>query len=220
MTMRRLHRFVEKLLNGGRPRPFPADDADADALRVAIELRAARPGSGAPREEFIAGLHRRLARDQADAAPVPVRRRILVGGAVGAAGAAAGVFADRMIVGPPAAVPAAERLTPDIGAWHPVVNAADVAEGAVHGFSAGGVDGFLTRDGGRLRAVSGTCTHQGCRLGVHERTKLRCPCHGALFALDGEVLYHRLKAPIPALPRLAIRQRNGVVEVFVPQGPA
>ncbi|GAA4239946.1 Rieske (2Fe-2S) protein [Actinomadura meridiana] len=216
--MRGLPRFVEKLLRGGRPRPFPADDADADALRVAIELRAARPGSGVPREEFIADLHRRLARDQADTAPAPVRRRFLLGGAVGAAGAAAGVFADRALGGDPAAPPGDGRLTPDLGVWHPIVNAADLPEGTVHGFSAGGVDGFLTREGGRVRAVSGTCTHQGCRLTPHERTKLRCPCHGALFALDGTVLYHRLKAPLSALPRLAVRQANGMVEVFVPRG--
>ncbi|WP_067460323.1 Rieske (2Fe-2S) protein [Actinomadura macra] len=215
--MKGLHRFVETLLSGGRPRPFPVEEADADALRVAIELRAARPGSHAPSEEFITELHRRLARDQAETAPVPVRRRLLIGGAVGAAGAAAGVFADRAMTGDPSA-PGGGTLNPDLGAWHPVANVADLPEGAVHGFAAGGVDGFVTRTGGRLRAVSGVCTHQGCRLSVHAGTQLRCPCHGALFSLDGAVLHHRLKAPIPALPRLAVRQVNGTVEVYLPRG--
>uniref|UniRef100_UPI001F5EDB03 hypothetical protein n=1 Tax=Actinomadura roseirufa TaxID=2094049 RepID=UPI001F5EDB03 len=63
--MKGLRRYVETLLSGGRPRPFQAGEADADALRVAIELRAARPGSDAPREEFVTALHRRLARDRA-----------------------------------------------------------------------------------------------------------------------------------------------------------
>src|SRR5437868_10039471 len=103
VTMKGLHRFVETLLSGRRPRPFPVDDTDADALRVAIELRAARPGSDAPREEFIAALHRRLARDQAEPkpTPAPLRRRLLVGGTLGAAGAAARVVADRALTGGP-----------------------------------------------------------------------------------------------------------------------
>ncbi|WP_131742228.1 Rieske (2Fe-2S) protein, partial [Actinomadura roseirufa] len=150
---------------------------------------------------------------------VPVRRRLLVGGAVaaGAAGAAAGVTAERTTHDDPPAA-GGGTLTPDLGTWHPVVNAADVREGAVHGFTADGVDGFVTREGGRLRALSGVCTHQGCRLTAQAEARLRCPCHGALFGLDGAVLYHRLKAPIPALPRLAVRQVDGVVEVYLPRG--
>ncbi|WP_231336529.1 Rieske (2Fe-2S) protein [Actinomadura graeca] len=215
--MKGLSRFVEALLSGRRPRPFPADDADAEALRVAIELRAARPGSNAPREEFITGLQRRLARDQGEPPRAPVRRFLLAGGAVGAAGAAAGVIAEHARIGARPG-PGGGPLTPDLGVWHPVAAAAALPEGAVHGFAAGGVDGFVTRSGGRLRAVSGVCTHQGCRLTVHAGTRLRCPCHGALFALDGAVLQHRLKAPIPALPRLAVRQVNGMVEVYLPRG--
>src|SRR2546423_15702136 len=61
MTTRRLRRYVEDLLRGRRPRPFPADDDEAADVRAAIALRAARPGSGAPSEEFVTGLHRRLA---------------------------------------------------------------------------------------------------------------------------------------------------------------
>ncbi|MBT2206859.1 Rieske (2Fe-2S) protein [Actinomadura sp. NEAU-AAG7] len=217
--MRGLPRFVETLLSGGRPRPFPADDADAEALRVAIDLRAARPGSDAPHEEFITALHRRLARDLAEPAPstTPARRRLVLGTAVGAlAGAVAGVFTGRATSNDPPTANSGE-LTPDLGIWHPVVAAADLPEGAVHGFTASGIDGFVTRTNGRLRAVSGVCTHQGCRLTPHPEKGLRCPCHGAHFAPDGTVLYHRLKAPIPALPRLALRQRNGTIEVYIPQ---
>ncbi|WP_242908419.1 Rieske (2Fe-2S) protein [Actinomadura terrae] len=218
--MRGLPRFVEALLSGRRPRPFRPDDADAEALRVAIDLRATRPGSDAPSEEFIAALHRRLAHDLAEPptpSPAPARRRLLLGGAVGAlAGAVAGVFAGRASSDDPPTM-AGGQLTPDLGVWHPVVAAADLPEGAVHGFTASGIDGFVTRSNGRLRAVSGVCTHQGCRLTPHPEKGLRCPCHGAHFAPDGTVLHHRMKAPIPALPRLAIRQKNKTIEVYIPK---
>jgi len=58
---RQSRRFVEDLLRGKRPRRFQADETDAAELRTAIGLRAARPGSGAPREEFVTDLHKRLA---------------------------------------------------------------------------------------------------------------------------------------------------------------
>src|SRR2546423_7270881 len=104
MTTRRLRRYVEDLLRGRRPRPFPADDDEAADIRTAIALRAARPGSGAPSEEFVTDLHRRLAAEFApargewrpSAVPSPTRRRVVqvasaaaAAAAVGAAGGAA-----------------------------------------------------------------------------------------------------------------------------------
>jgi cytochrome b6-f complex iron-sulfur subunit len=53
VNIRGSRRFVEDLLRGNRPRPFPAEQADVEELRTAITLRAARPGSGAPREQFV-----------------------------------------------------------------------------------------------------------------------------------------------------------------------
>ncbi|GAA4622874.1 Rieske (2Fe-2S) protein [Actinoallomurus vinaceus] len=213
--MKGLRRYVEDLLKGRRPRSFPVEEADADALRLAIELRAARPGSDAPREEFVADLHRRLAEpDNVARAPMPVGRRLVLGGALAGVGAVAGVTIDRAITGGETP-PSDGTMTPDSGRWHPVVAAADLPDGAVHSFDAGSTTGFVTRDGGRLRAVSGVCTHQGCRLHVEGGARLRCPCHQALFALNGAVLHHRLPAPIPALPRLAVREAGGVVQVYV-----
>jgi cytochrome b6-f complex iron-sulfur subunit len=213
--MKGLRRYVEDLLKGRRPRPFPVDEADADVLRAAVELRAARPGSDAPREEFVADLHRRLAQpEKTRPAPMPVRRRLVLGGALAGAGAVAGVSIDHALTRGPA--PAGDgTLKPFNGRWHPVAATADLPDGAVHSFDTGSVTGFVTRAGGRLRAVSGVCTHQGCRLHVEGGARLRCPCHQALFALDGAVLYHRLPAPIPTLPRLAVREASGVVEVYV-----
>ena len=40
---------------------------------------------------------------------------------------------------------------------------------------------------GRIQAVSGICTHQGCRLHLDTpATGYVCPCHGATFDLNGQ----------------------------------
>ena len=61
MNARGLHRYVDDLLDGRRPRPFDADGFEAAQIRTAIELRAARTASDAPSEHFLTALHRRLA---------------------------------------------------------------------------------------------------------------------------------------------------------------
>src|SRR5215472_14620822 len=58
-----IRRFVDDLLRLRRPRGFRATPEDVAVAQTAITLRAARPGSGAPREEFVLGLHKRLARE-------------------------------------------------------------------------------------------------------------------------------------------------------------
>jgi cytochrome b6-f complex iron-sulfur subunit len=215
--MNRLRRYVEGLIQGRRPKPFPASEDEAEAVRAAIELRAARPGADSPSEEFVAGLHRRLAQAHAEPARMPVGRRLVLGGAVAGAGVAAGVSIDRAIVPDEEGTPTAGgTVSPDSGVWHRVAATTDLAEGGVRGFEAGGVFGFVTRAGGRVRAVSGICTHQGCKLNLEAGTKLRCPCHRALFGLDGAVIQHRLPIDLPALPRLAVRETGGAIEVYVP----
>ncbi len=61
MSESRVNRFVSDLLRGRRPRRFRAEEHESAEMRAAITLRAARPGSGTPREEFVTDLHRRLA---------------------------------------------------------------------------------------------------------------------------------------------------------------
>ncbi|MEV0405377.1 Rieske (2Fe-2S) protein [Actinoallomurus sp. NPDC050550] len=212
--MKGLRRYVEDLLKGRRPRSFPVEEADSDALRLAIELRAARPGSDAPREEFVADLHRRLAQPETAPTPMPVRRRLVLGGALAATGAAAGASIDHALTS--GTTPrGGGTLMPFNGRWRTVAATADLPEGTVRPFDIGSVVGFVTRHGGRLRAISGVCTHQGCLLHLEGGTRLRCPCHQALFAFDGTVLYHRLPKPPRALPRLAVREASGAVEVYV-----
>ena len=61
MTGRGLRRHLDDLLTGRRPRPFRPTPSEADELRVAIELSAARPGADEPRAGFVDELHARLA---------------------------------------------------------------------------------------------------------------------------------------------------------------
>jgi hypothetical protein len=74
MTSRRLSAFIDALAAGRRPKRFRADDDDAEVLRAAIALRAARPGEAAPSESFVSSLFEQLS-DQASAQRAPATRR-------------------------------------------------------------------------------------------------------------------------------------------------
>ena len=230
MSTRRLRRYVEDLLRGRRPRPFPADEHQAAEVRAAIALRAARPGSGAPREDFVATLHRRLATEFGTAAPSPAarpptRRRVVqvasVAAAAAAVGGAGGAALDHALTGTGAGTDTgagpAVTLRPNSGTWHTVAASADLTEGTVLAFDAGTLNGFVERTGGRLSAVSGVCTHLGCRLRLNATaTELDCPCHNAAFALGGELLRHQLPTVPAPLPHIAVREVDGAVQVFLP----
>jgi cytochrome b6-f complex iron-sulfur subunit len=138
---------------------------------------------------------------------------------VAAVGAAAGVGVDHVLTPrtTPGPSPAAGTLTPSHGIWLTVAASADLPDGAVRPFTAGAVTGFVERHAGQLRAVSGICTHQGCRLDLAARpARLVCPCHGATFALDGAVLIQKFPGPLAALPRLAVREADGAVQIYAP----
>ncbi len=96
MTTRSLRRYIDDLLRGRRPKAFRPDDFEAAQIRTAIDLQAARQGSDAPGEEFLADLHRRLAAQQdGTGQPAPVvnasRRTVIVGTSAAAAAAVAAV---------------------------------------------------------------------------------------------------------------------------------
>jgi len=219
MIMRGITRYVEDLVRSRRPRRFKAGQEDAALARTAIALRAARPGSGAPRDEFVLRLHQRLAAELDP--PVPGRARgrraFLRVAAVAGGAAAAGAGADHVLTGHGTASAPAASIVPDPGTWLTVATSADLPDGTVLAFTAGGVAGFVRRADGRLHAVSGICTHQGCRLALATAApRLVCPCHGATFALDGAVLAHRLPVTLTALPQLAVRETDGAVQVYAP----
>jgi cytochrome b6-f complex iron-sulfur subunit len=227
-------RYVRDLLRGRKPKPFPADAEAAAELRAAITLAAAQPGADTPREEFVHDLHRRLAEQMgtptaAPTAPAatgnvvplrlgPTRRRVLVAGGIAAGAAAIGAVGDHLISSDgPQDTEAAGTLAPNVGTWRMVANSTDLDVGGVRHFDAGSVIGFVSRDAAGLRAVSGICTHQGCRLNLDaDGRQLDCPCHNTSFAVDGTLVRHQLPKPPAALPQVQVRERDGQVEVYVP----
>ncbi|SFW85371.1 ubiquinol-cytochrome c reductase iron-sulfur subunit [Amycolatopsis australiensis] len=227
MSTRGVRRFVKDLLRRRRPRPFAAGPGDEAELRTAVLLRAARPGGAAPGEEFVAGLHRRLAQELGEPAPARGgnRRRFIQVSSAAAVAAAAGAGTEYLVTSAaePAAAPPPpeETLQPENGEWRAVVAAHDLPEGGVLPFDFGAVAGFVHRTGGQVRGVSATCTHLGCRLNLDAPARrLNCPCHRTSFAVDGVVLTHQLPVTPPPLPHLVVREAGGVVEVLVPPAGA
>lgn len=146
----------------------------------------------------------------------PRRRRFLVAAALAATSGAGAATAEAV------STLSAERCDADLtavpGTWQTVVDAAGLAEGDVLPFDLTTVAGFVQQRDGHLTAVSGYCTHQGCRLTICDSgQRLVCPCHGATFTPDGTPLErlhgHRTLAP---LPRLAVRLKDGRIEVHAP----
>jgi cytochrome b6-f complex iron-sulfur subunit len=222
MSARDVRRFVEDLLRGRRNRSFRPDDEDAAQMRTAIELRAARAGSGAASEEFVADLRRRLATEldePGDVVPLRSgRRRVLQFGSVAAAAVAVGAVADHVAMSASRPAEVAEGpLIPNGGVWTRVAATSEVPDGAVRGFEVDGVAGFVRRDGGQVAAVSGICTHQGCKLRLDAPAReLRCPCHTTAFAVNGTLVSHQLPTPPRALPALSVREADGAIEVLTP----
>jgi cytochrome b6-f complex iron-sulfur subunit len=227
MNARGLRRYVDDLIRGRRPKPFQPDDFEAAQIRTAIELRAARPGNDLPSEEFLAGLHSRLAEQmdgpgEARAQPKlnTSRRYVIVGTSAAAAAAVAAVSVDRAVLGGTEAPAAAGKLTPNEGQWMRVAASSEVTDGAMHPFDLGTVNGFVRRVDGKAQAVSGVCTHQGCRLWFDAPDdRLRCPCHSTSFSPSGEVVTHQLPIAPKPLPALMVREVDGAIEVFAPARP-
>jgi cytochrome b6-f complex iron-sulfur subunit len=229
MNTRALRRYIDDLLRGRRPKAFRPDDFEAAQIRTAIDLQAARQDSDTPREEFLADLHRRLAAQQ-EGAERPVsnshanRRNVIVGTSAAAAAAVAAVSIDRALIGGQAAdgiSSAPQELTPTVGSWRRVAASADVIEGGMRSFDVGSVIGFVRRVDGKVEAVSGVCTHQGCRLWFDAPdNRLRCPCHSTSFNPAGQVLTHQLPIAPKPLPALMVREQDGAIEVFVSSRPS
>lgn len=231
MNARALSRYVDDLTAGRRPKPFRPDDFEAMQIRTAIDLQAARPAGDTPRKEFLNDLHRRLAgqiegnRSDSPASRFSAtRRQVVVASSAAAVGVAAGMTADRQLsssgrTAGPTDSPAGD-MVPSQGSWQPVASSADVADTAMHPFEHGPLVGFVRRVDGRPEAVSGICTHQGCRLWFDQADdRLRCPCHSTSFSPTGQVRSHQLRSTPAPLPQLDVRERNGTIEVFAPIEP-
>jgi len=73
----------------------------------------------------------------------------------------------------------------------------------------------IINDGGNFSAVSGVCTHLGCKLQHDDSNrKLDCPCHQTAFSWSGKVLYYRLQSAPANLPKIPARVNNGQVEIY------
>jgi cytochrome b6-f complex iron-sulfur subunit len=234
MNARASRRYIDDLLSGQQPKGFRPDDFEAAQIRTVIDLRAARLGADAPRPEFLSDLHRRLTAqmrgtppDASASGPSATRRQVMVGTSAAAAAAVAAVATDRLLLtGDHAAsdwdaTASDGEMVPSDGSWQPVAASADVAaDGVMHPFDVGPVVGFVRRVDGRLEAVSGVCTHQGCRLWFDRPDdRLRCPCHSTSFSPDGQLLAYQLPVAPKPLPQFPVRENNGAIEVFAPPAP-
>jgi Rieske Fe-S protein len=59
---------------------------------------------------------------------------------------------------------------------------------------------LLLNLGGTVRALSGLCTHENCKLGWNDVQRLiQCPCHGSVFDASGRVVKGPATEDLPAL---------------------
>lgn len=54
----------------------------------------------------------------------------------------------------------------------------------------------IVREGNKIAAISTTCTHLGCSLGISD-TGFACPCHGSRYDQDGTVTGGPAPKPLP-----------------------
>jgi len=218
----RVGAFVEDLLHGRRPRRFAATDEELKAMQAAAGLAAGKVGADLPSKDALDRIHQELARRMDDSAIVEPRfnRRVWLR-TLGTAAAAVvtGVVIDQVVGGsgvPLGGSTSTPVLAPDGGQWRPVALLSDLPEGPAKPVSSGAVEAIIVNDGGNIHAVSGICTHLGCRLQPDATVrKLDCPCHQTAFSWSGKVLYYRLQRAPADLPQVMSRVRDGQIEIYV-----
>jgi cytochrome b6-f complex iron-sulfur subunit len=218
----RVARFVDDLLHGRRPRRFNATQEEAQAMTTAAGLVAGRVGADIPDKAALDRIHRRLSK-ALDASPVvdlrPTRRTWLRTLGTAAAAVVVGVALDEVVThqSPPGTGAGGPTiLMPDNGTWRPVAAVTQLPAGHAMPVSTGSVDAVVVNDAGKISAVSGICTHLGCKLQPDDANrKLNCPCHQTAFSWSGKVLYYRLKTQPATLPQIPARVNEGQIELFV-----
>ena len=68
-------------------------------------------------------------------------------------------------------------------------------------------------------AVSRICTHEGCET-AYDAGRFVCPCHGAVFDLDGSVLAGPTPIPVAAFPAARVGTRSGSGPASGPTSPS
>jgi nitrite reductase/ring-hydroxylating ferredoxin subunit len=213
----RLNRFVEALRDNRRPeRVLAATPEEIDDLRLAGMLAGLRDEFADPDPRFLARLRAQVGVTE-DRPPTRIRRSHLLRTAgVLAAGLVAGLGLDRVwlrLQG--SATPTGSRPALPAMRWYPVANLADLTDGAATPVQAGAIPAFVIRQGDSARALSRVCTHMGCLLSfAAKESELQCPCHGAVFDLQGYPDPEYLKMSVPPLPVLDARVVRGTVYVL------
>jgi cytochrome b6-f complex iron-sulfur subunit len=219
----RVARFVDDLLHGRRPRRFAASPDEADAMTAAAGLTAGRVGADIPDKAALDRIHRRLS-EALDESPVvdlrTTRRTWLRTLGTAAAAVVVGVALDEVASHQSQSEPGgggtSTVLMPDNGTWRPVAAVTQLPAGHAMPVSTGSVDAVVVNDAGNITAVSGVCTHLGCKLQPDDANrKLNCPCHQTAFSWSGKVLYYRLKTEPATLPQIPVRVNGGQIELFV-----
>jgi cytochrome b6-f complex iron-sulfur subunit len=216
----RVARFVDDLLHGRRPQRFEATGEEAEAMTAAAGLAAARVGADLPDNASLDRIHQRLA-DALDERSVVdrrwSRRALLRTAGAAAAAVVVGVGLDELVINrqESAGAGGTATLLPDNGSWRPVAAVTDVPTGHAITVSTASLDAVIINDGGTITAVSGVCTHLGCKLQPDDANrKLNCPCHQTAFSWSGKVLYYRLKTAPANLPRIPSRVSDGHIELY------
>jgi len=212
-----LDKHIEDLLQDRKPERTPLGDEDAlRARQTAATLRAAKPGAGLPSKEFLERMQGSIKQwvGEQSARPQPAarpsRRALLLTGAAGIAAGVAAVVGIEQLTEP---APKTARPLVENGSWKPVKALAELPEGTPIAFRSGAIEGFLTRSGNQVSALSAVCTHMGCILNYSKfRDRFECPCHGATFEKDGHPTNY--SSPLTSLPSLQVRIQRGQVEVY------
>ena len=217
----RVARFVDELLRGRRPHTFEATQEEAEAMQAAAGLSAARVGADVPDKAALERIHQRIAEALDERSVVDrrfSRRAWLRTAGAAAAAVVVGVGLDEVVRNRQESGGAGDTATllPDNGSWRPVAAVTQIPTGHAMQVSTATLDAVIINDGGTFTAVSGVCTHLGCKLQPDDANrKLNCPCHQTAFSWSGKVLYYRLKAAPANLPRIPSRVNNGQVELYI-----
>jgi len=150
------------------------------------------------------------------------RRALLEGLALGAGAAATGAAVWPLLAG--AIDPLLDKTTSDDAPWVEVAGEKEIRAGAPlkatvrvpvrDGFFTTLVDlgavWLLRSTGGGISALSATCPHLGCGIGLSPKGGFACPCHESRFGADGSYL----KGPSPrGMDPLPVRIEEGRVLV-------
>jgi cytochrome b6-f complex iron-sulfur subunit len=217
----RVARFVDDLLHGRRPHRFEATQEEAEAMAAAASLSAARVGADVPDKAALDRIHQHIAEALDESAAVDrrlSRRAWLRTAGAAAAAVVIGVGLDEVVRSEQQSGGAGSTATllPDNGTWRPVAAVTQIPAGHAMLVSTASLDAVIVNDGGTISAVSGVCTHLGCKVQTDDANrKLNCPCHQTAFSWSGKVLYYRLKAAPANLPQIPSRVNNGQVELYI-----